>query len=264
MKNYLLSKSLRPIPSSDLMRIGRANDGGYVVSAATVLESDYLISAGINDDWSFESAFLSRHGVEIPMIAIDYSISIRVFFFRATKNFVKLLLKRATVKDFLDSLKVPFRYLAFFRKKNLHLRKKLVGTAGGVGEISLQDLFTATNSKKIFLKIDIEGGEYELLSTILKHEERLTSAVIEFHDCNSQWDKIYKFTMEFGHSHELVHVHVNNFGGSDVNGFPNVIEITFASRNLISYKTEVVDQYPRFGLDSPNSPRYPDLEVKYV
>jgi len=246
------------------MRIGRANDGGYVVSVTTVLESDYLISAGINDDWSFESAFLSYHNVEVPLIAIDFSISFRVFVFRATKNIVKLLLKRANTKDFLDSMKVPFRYLIFFRKKNRHLRKKLVANADIEGEISLHDLFKETDSKNIFLKMDIEGGEYELFSTVLEHKERLTSAVIEFHDCNSRWEQINKFLIQFRQSHELVHVHVNNCGGSDINGLPNVIEITLANRNLIRNKTEEVYQYPRLGLDFPNSHKYPDLEVKFV
>jgi hypothetical protein len=39
-----------------------------------------------------------------------------------------------------------------------------------------------TNSKNIFLKIDIEGSEYLFLQDIIANEERITGMVIELHD----------------------------------------------------------------------------------
>ena len=43
--------------ASDLVRIGRNNDGGYLVSKSDIEKSDVLIGLGINDDWSFERNF---------------------------------------------------------------------------------------------------------------------------------------------------------------------------------------------------------------
>jgi hypothetical protein len=44
-------------PAHDLLRLGRDYDGGYLVSSADVIQTEMLISLGINDDWSFEEKF---------------------------------------------------------------------------------------------------------------------------------------------------------------------------------------------------------------
>ena len=49
--------------ATDLVRIGRDNDGGYLVSKSDIEKSDCLIGLGINDDWSFEEDFLSQKKV---------------------------------------------------------------------------------------------------------------------------------------------------------------------------------------------------------
>lgn len=51
--------------ASDLIRIGREYDGGYLVSAADLERSDYLISVGMADDWSFEAEFLTKRKVPV-------------------------------------------------------------------------------------------------------------------------------------------------------------------------------------------------------
>jgi hypothetical protein len=37
-------------PAHDLLRLGRDYDGGYIVSSADVIQTEMLISLGINDD----------------------------------------------------------------------------------------------------------------------------------------------------------------------------------------------------------------------
>ena len=46
--------------ATDLIRIGRDYDGGYLVSKSDIEKTDVLIGLGINDDWSFEEDFLSQ------------------------------------------------------------------------------------------------------------------------------------------------------------------------------------------------------------
>ena len=53
----LLSSALEPNLCDDIIRLGRKNDGGYLVSESDVTASDKLLSFGIYDDWSFEEDF---------------------------------------------------------------------------------------------------------------------------------------------------------------------------------------------------------------
>lgn len=53
-------------------RIGRDNDGGYVVCTGEPMKCSALISAGVNDDISFEEAFLKEHNV--PCFAFDGTV----------------------------------------------------------------------------------------------------------------------------------------------------------------------------------------------
>ena len=55
------TKALRPIQYTDLVRIGRPNDGGYVVPRKIFSLCDGLLSYGINKDWSFERAFWNKN-----------------------------------------------------------------------------------------------------------------------------------------------------------------------------------------------------------
>mgnify|MGYP001432226796 FL=1 len=51
------TKCLRPIAYENLIRIGRSNDGGYVIPKKIFSICDGLLSYGINKDWSFEKDF---------------------------------------------------------------------------------------------------------------------------------------------------------------------------------------------------------------
>ena len=63
--------------ATDLVRIGRDYDGGYLVSKSDIQKTDTLIGLGINDDWSFEEDFLSENKVSI--YAYDASVSKNFF-----------------------------------------------------------------------------------------------------------------------------------------------------------------------------------------
>ena len=82
-----LTKSLRPKPTDDMIRLGRENDGGYLVSKSDVMNSDILISMGMYDDWSFEKNF--HHLNPIPVYVFDGSVNLRFF----VRSLVKSLLK---------------------------------------------------------------------------------------------------------------------------------------------------------------------------
>src|ERR1700730_11454260 len=76
MKNSL--KSFKPKFLKDLIRVGGAFDGGYVVNERSIHASQYLMSFGVNDDWSFEAQFLNRKP-DVKVLCFDHSVSKRVF-----------------------------------------------------------------------------------------------------------------------------------------------------------------------------------------
>ena len=51
-------KILIPQKEYDLIRIGKDNDGGYLVDKESFLKTEEIVSFGINDDWSFEEESL--------------------------------------------------------------------------------------------------------------------------------------------------------------------------------------------------------------
>ena len=57
-KKYSL---LKPIKSSNLIRLGRNSDGGYVVNSEIIKKTNTLISFGMGSDWSFELDYIKKN-----------------------------------------------------------------------------------------------------------------------------------------------------------------------------------------------------------
>ena len=75
MSKSKLPKFFEYKSSSDLTRIGKSHDGGYLVSEIDIQKSDFLISLGMSDDWSFEQDFVKRNNVDV--LAYDASIGVK-------------------------------------------------------------------------------------------------------------------------------------------------------------------------------------------
>lgn len=45
---------LKPQHETKLIRIGKNNDGGYLICEASLRNSKILLSFGLSDDWSFD------------------------------------------------------------------------------------------------------------------------------------------------------------------------------------------------------------------
>ena len=73
MKNMTLPKIFQPFACEDLIRLGKDNDGGYLVNKEDVMSSKRLISFGIGQDISFETDFINENTVDV--IAFDQSIT---------------------------------------------------------------------------------------------------------------------------------------------------------------------------------------------
>ena len=98
---------LVPKKTDKVIRLGRENDGGYIVCEADVFSADGLLSFGINDDWSFEKSFRAIN--KVPIHAYDASVNKKFF----AKLFFKYM--RRNIFDIYVWFKKVLDYSLFFR-----------------------------------------------------------------------------------------------------------------------------------------------------
>mgnify|MGYP003650178078 CR=1 FL=1 len=237
-------------PSKDLIRIGRDNDGGYLVVEEDVIHSEVLIGLGINDDWSFEEDFTKWK--DVPVLAFDASVNKKVFFRKILKNLVRV----DSPGNVLHWLKVYSSYNHFFSGSHRHI-EKFVGLRYGDRHITMEEVFEETPSGSIFLKIDIEGSEYRILDCLLSNQNRISGMVIEFHDCDLHLERIEGFLEKF--ALRLVHIHANNYAPLEKgNGLPLVLELTFS--RYASVQKNIILPHP---LDMPNDSLNEEIHLRF-
>lgn len=213
-----LPNLIKPKHNYELIRIGKNNDGGYLVGTNTVNKTGNLISFGISDDWSFEENFFNINK-NINIYAFDNVLDKNWLFKKFIKNLIRFFLLKISFKELKISLINVFKIN--YLKKKLNLVKK---------NISYNDVLVFANKKNIFFKIDIEGSEYRILDEIVQIQDQLTGLVIEFHDIDLHQKKIENFIKNI--NLEITHIHPNNYSLPDKNGNPTTIELTFEKNPL--------------------------------
>jgi len=170
----LLPSIFKPKYEYDIIRLGINYDGGYLVSRASVLNSDYLYSFGISTNWDFEKDFINLNNVKL--FAYDGSIS--------PESWNELIIKKLKKGSFSKALKLIYkknRFYNFFNQNNFI--SKNIGNINP-NSISLRQILSNRGKNKIFFKIDIEGSEYEILEEIMHFQNQISGLCIEFHSCN--------------------------------------------------------------------------------
>lgn len=228
--------------SLTLKRIGANTDGGYVI--ADGFTYDLFISCGIANDINFEDCFLDLHK-NIKCIAFD-----------------------GTIKN------IPAH------KNNIEWINKNIGFTNTFTTTNLKPYFK--NYTNIFLKMDIEGSEFNWLeSTTIEDLEKISQIVIEVH---WPFDKYRcKMLEKLNTTHYIIHIHGNNYCDRDIpkhlpsgrtyDGnviikhnllpeikLPEVMEITYINKKLCKdinvFKAEI--QFPT-QLDYPNNLKAKDI-----
>lgn len=205
-------------------RIGnRECDGGYIVVDIPNVHYDILLSGGIERDITFESEFQSLYNTKC--IAFDHTID-----------------------------KLPEN------AQNIEWVKKAITQTNTNTTTNLIEYINQYN--KIFLKIDIEGGEYDLFTALSEdHIQKIDQMVVEFH---SPWgyENRMNILKKLHNTHVILHAHGNNcceglnYGGAIV---PLIFELTLVKRSLVNTTTLVANKLPIPGpLDRPNVPHRPD------
>ena len=247
----ILPLFLRPKKGADLIRIGRDYDGGYLVDKRSVNSSDFLLSFGIYDDWSFEKSFKSI--VDVPVIAFDSSVG-QSFFLKK----LRVALSRGSRKS-LYWLRVWVNYLRFFKGRNKHIKKR-IGKDEKEHHVSVSTIakeVVPSKIKNIFFKIDIEGSEYQILDQLVAISDRITGLVIEFHEVDIQIKRIESFVRKFPLS--LCHIHCNNYAPLNESSTPPAIEATFTKYSL---ENNYIENLPN-SRDQPNKKGEDDYSISF-
>jgi len=211
-------------------RLGNNCDGGYIIAQ---LEDSYdcYISAGVSNEESFSRDFINKYQLDKEnCFAFD-----------------------GTINDY------PWNYTT-----NINFMKKNIGSVNDNGNDNLTT-FTERYSN-IFLKMDIEGGEYPWLLNDSLDLTKFKQIVMEFHGVtNNGWgftlaDKI-KCLEKLNQTHYIVHAHGNNHAHVD-NRIPDVIELTYVNKSYFGEVPELnKTPLPTPGLDYPNCHNRADIDL---
>lgn len=253
---------LAPIESDGLARVGSPHrDGGYVVPAAAVRESDTLISFGVGTHWSFESHFKQLNpAAEIH--AYDHTVGELRFRRDYRRGLVKLLLVRTSLADVRKRWRTWQSYRAFFPSHATHFQEEIHHGGTKSTYASIDKVFARTLSRRVFLKIDIEGCEYSIIDDVLRYAERIKCIAIEFHDTEALRDTFCSAVKRWQRAFHIVHLHGTNLNHVAPDGLPNCVEMTFAAGRAPSH-AKLRSSLPLAGLDSPNNPNQPDRRLRF-
>ncbi len=234
--NHIMNTTdfLRVYQFDDKKRYGVNADGGYVVANLPNESYDCYISAGISNEESFSRDFIRDYGLnETNSFGFD-----------------------GTVNDY------PWEYT-----KQISFIKKNIGPIDDDNNTNLDYLMDRFDN--IFLKMDIEGGEYPWLFHM--DESRLAKCkqiVLEFHGItNDGWGCSYqdkaKCLEKLSKTHYIVHAHGNNHGPTH-NGVPDVIELTYVNKNYFAEAPALnTTAMPIKGLDFPNKKGHSDIALNF-
>ncbi len=213
-------------------RFGDPNDGGYTM----VLSDNYdqFLSAGVGANTSFESDVLDYYN-DLECNIFDYS-----------------------------AIWLPHPH------KNLKLIKKYISSVNSENATNLKN--EIAGHENILLKMDIEGGEWEFLSSCTSQELSVfKQIVIELHGLGTnEWsatigEKIKDLSLLLT-THTLVHLHGNNYARMvEVEGImiPTVAECVFLRKNNEEVYNINSKPNPAPGLDQPNCQHIPDLNLNH-
>ena len=249
----------------NLVRVGGLGDGGYVIPEEDRFGIEALLSVGISDDWSFEHQ-IAKHSPRCAIYGYDRTSGSIVFVYSLVKEILsnhKIVTKVRMIKKWTL---LTFSFAFFWNRRHKFYRKWIVLEKKNDKEVSIADAFSKIPIYKTTgIKIDIEGNEYEigdyLVQQIRKRSSSIRFIVIEFHDISVNRDRFLSLTKSIQSIFPVAHVHANNFGGIGLDGFPEVIEITY-SKSLKSERSAKLST-PNGAFDSPCNPLVEDFELVF-
>ena len=238
IKNYI--NTLSVFNFDEKIRLGNNSDGGYVIADLININQqnnkpyDCYISCGISNEESFSRDFIKKYNMnKNNSFAFDGTITDYPYQFTNDITFIK-----KNINNFNDN-----------NNDNL---------------IEIINKF-----ENIFLKMDIEGGEYNwLLNLEEENLNKFKQIVIEFHGlgtdkCDCSNESKFKCLAKLSKIFYLIHIHANNYDNIYF-GIPHVAELTFVNKKyFISEPNFNKLALPIKNLDYPNCEYKKDIDLNF-
>jgi hypothetical protein len=218
---------------SNKIRLGKNSDGGYVIGN---LQDGYdcYISAGISNEESFSRDFIKYYNMSKEN-SFGFDGTIQNYPYTYTRD--------------ITFIKKNINY--YYDNKNVNL------------------LYFMKKYKNIFLKMDIEGSEFNWLSGT-RQDDLLSfkQIVMELHGINdNSWGATYRQKLDcikrLCNTHYLIHIHGNNNSGL-TNSIPDVVEVTFIRKDCFNEIPNLNrENLPIKNLDFPCNPIKQDYNLTF-
>lgn len=234
-------KLLKIYDVGEKIRVGNINDGGYVLPKILIEKSNSLFSYGISNDISFDEHYIELTDYKNKVYGYDHTI---------------------------DSVETKY-------KNNFILKKEGISSTKEEYTNNFIEHYNQLNiNSRSLLKIDVEGAEYEYFNgtDVSELKDKVTGIVVEFHSLsnNEYRNNFFEIVKKLNDYFYISHVHGNNCSSSfeyfeKENKYimPDVIEITFASKELVQDVNTDKTIYPS-NLDSPNNEDKNDYDLSFL
>ena len=222
------------VPNPKYIRVGKDFDGGYIMlDDFDGIKNAY--SGGISTDVSWDEMMAER-GIDI--FQYDHTIE------RLPKEHPKFHWVKTGLIGYYSSNHPELETLPRLIIQNGH-----------------------EDDHNMIFKMDIEGAEYSVFQAIDETTlGRFKQIVLELHFLmNPSFENALGLCLDkINATHQLVHVHANNFGRYIIRGgliLPDVIEVTYLRRT--DYKFVKSRRFFPAAIDMPNYPGSPDIPLGY-
>ena len=202
----------------------------------------------------------------MEIIFYDHTVSIKNYILNIFKTLRRIIKLRYRFKDLSKEILNFYKYITLIKLNKInHFKKKICSTPAVAFEESPKKIFNNIKNNKILLKIDIEGGEYDIIDEIFEYHEKFVLILIEFHNLNVFEEKFEQKIKKLKSRFEIIHLHGNNNDGMNNGNLPVTLEVTLVNKNYINEKNEKKYNYdfPIKNLDFPNNPSKADLAFSF-
>ena len=232
---------------SQLVRIGGANNGGYLVPFDLLAGAEACFSPGVSSMCDFDLDFVKITGK--PLFALDGSVDV---------------LKGGDA--FPDLIRFDKAWLRYDEPND------------GIEHLTLKEWVERCgklDSNNLILQMDVEGAEWAVfLGESLDLLRKFTCIIVEIHNLlfvnNPEFAQIVESALSrvlsvFG----VVHAHPNNsvvYARNGVNVYPMCMELTLINRFVVPHTLSPIDLskgYAGHPLDSPNVLKNDEIKMPY-
>jgi hypothetical protein len=207
----------------ELIRVGDNTDGGYLIPKVALDQANALLSLGLGENWTFDEHWHNLHP-EDPIHIYDGTLTKESF----AKAWPNGPLPGFNRPEPFDPVKM---YEEFWNSKD-NLRHYVEMMGNKRGQTNLKTCLDRLHSDNVFVKMDIEGGEYSLISEFIEHKDRIVGIAAEFHDLVTSPKQFAQAYFQLREHFELVHLHGNITFQAGPEGLTDGIELTFLRKDL--------------------------------